>query len=41
MLEGYEKEIWRLDAEAMIEEDFSWEFQPLWETNDPRLQPNQ
>ena len=41
MIEGYEKEIWRLDAEATIEEVFSWEFQPIREINDSNPHPSQ
>ena len=34
VIKEYEKEIWRLDAEAMTEDNFSWSFQPIWETDD-------
>ena len=35
-MKKYEEEIWRLDADAMVEDNFSWEFQPIWETHDSK-----
>ena len=34
MLNGYEKEIWRIDVKDMAEEDVCWKFQSTWETHD-------
>ena len=39
-LHRYKKEIWRLDTKTLIEKEFSWECQPIWEANDSEIRLN-